>query len=255
MPWNATGEAAAATVDADGRLTWGLHAYPDGLIAMLQDCADAVILLDIPIHGLDKLQSSHFRPVDKALQSVGIPLRPSTGAQRLGLELKCRIATEAGVPPRGIREIYPYAVYKWLAYVRARDALPLLAHPHAKPLLREDFPRFFPLPYKRNSRRGTRREGMEALHSLLTDADLGLRFETPLPAPDSGVYSLKRLSDVYDAVLGAVLGLHLLRNNEWAVVRGDQECGDMALLADTWLAARIDGFLRTHRNGESQCHP
>ena len=255
MPWKATGEAAVAVVDVDGRLTWALHAYPDGLIATLQDYADAVILLDIPIYGLDKLQSSHFRPIDKALQSAGIPLRPSTGAQRLGLELKCRISSEAGVPPRNIREIYPYAVYKWLAYVRARDALPLLASPQAGPLLSEDFRPFFPIPYKRNSPTGTRREGMEALHSLLTDADLGLRFETPLPAPDSGAYNLKRLSDVYDAVLGAVLGLHLLRNDGWALVRGDQEYGDMALLADTWLTARIDGFLRAHRNGESQCQP
>ena len=37
MPWKATGEAAVAVVDVDGRLTWALHAYPDGLIATLQD--------------------------------------------------------------------------------------------------------------------------------------------------------------------------------------------------------------------------
>ena len=243
LNWKPQGEAAVVEVDTHGTATWGFYTFPEELVEYAATTPDSLVLLDIPIHGLDALHDHHFRPVDKALQSVGIPLRPSTSAGRLGIQLARRITSEAGVPSARVREIYPYAVYKVLHYLREHGALKFLARPGATPLLDRDFGAHWPLPYKRNSKRGTRRQGMRELYTLLTDGDIGLRFQTPLPTPDGGAYSQKRLTDVYDAALGAVLGLHLLRADGWAVVKGDTKSGDLALLADTWLAERIDGFL------------
>jgi predicted nuclease with RNAse H fold len=247
LNWKPEGEAAVVEVDGEGRATWGFYTFPEELVDYTAKLPDSLVLLDIPIYGLDALGDSHFRPVDKALQSVGIPLRPSTSAGRLGIRLARRITSEAGVPASRVREIYPYAVYKWLAYLRDRGSLTSLTSHIAIPLLQNDFKIYWPLPYKRNSKRGTRRQGMEELYALLIDPDIGLQFQTPLPPPDGGAYSQKRLTDIYDAALGAVLGLHLLRADGWAVVLGDTESGDLALLADTWLAERLNSYLSTDR--------
>ena len=250
LPWGSRGEAAIVTVDQDGRAAWDFCEYPEGLIERLHGKTDALVLLDIPIYGLDRLVNRGFRRIDRALQCVGIPLRPSTGARTLGWELMRRMVAEAGVVTERVREIYPYAVYKVLDYLRHRRHLGSLAREQVGPLLNRDFLSHWPLPYKRSSWRGTRRQGMEALYRVLTQPDLRLDFWPPLPSPEGQKYGLKRTGDIYDAALGAVLGLHLLREDGWAVVKGDEEHGDMALLADSWLAGRIDHFLATDAGRE-----
>ena len=134
-----------AIVHEDGWVTWGLCDYPDGLIAVLGKLPCALVLLDIPIYGLEKLQGNHFRPIDNALLSVGISIRPTSSAKLFGPKLVDRIVAEAGVSPCRIQEIYPYAVYKWLAYVRALCAFPLPNHAQTATLLGDDFPSYFPL--------------------------------------------------------------------------------------------------------------
>jgi predicted nuclease with RNAse H fold len=242
LPWGASGEAAAVVVQPTGEARWSLVGYPEELLRFLGRQPSSLVLLDIPIYGLDKLGNGHFRPVDRALQSAGVPLLPSTGARQEGRELVQRLKEDVGIPVTRVREIYPYAVYKVLDYLRTRECLSALRHRKAKLLLEGDFIVHWPLPYKKRSHRGTRRQGMEALYQLLIHPDLGLTFGPSLPAPDSGE-SLKRLADVYDAALGGVLGLHFLRGSPWATVKGDTKHGDMALLADPWLNERLDAAL------------
>ena len=84
LNWKPQGEAAVVEVDTEGKATWGFYKFPEELVEYAAKTPDSLVLLDIPIYGLDALHNSHFRPVDKALQSVGIPLRPSTSAGRVG---------------------------------------------------------------------------------------------------------------------------------------------------------------------------
>ena len=149
------------------------------------------------------------------------------------------------MPRPRVLDIYPYAVYKVLAYLGERGALGRLGQEEeVEPLLDDDFLSYFPIPYKHNgSPRGTRAQGMRDLYRVLTHPEVGLEFRSGLPAPDSGTYSHKRMTDIYDAALGAVLGCPLLRKSPWGVVKGNREEGDIALLADPWLSARLDRHL------------
>jgi predicted nuclease with RNAse H fold len=242
LPWSESGEAAVARVDAEGWATWDLCDYPEGLIQQVREESQALILLDIPIHGLANLGRAHFRPIDQALGKVGLAVRPSSSASHLGSRLAGRLREEAGLAPHQIVEIYPYAVYKVLSYLTSRRRARRLSEARYLPSLETDFISYYPIPYKRTSARGTRRQGMEALYRTLTDPDIGLRYRRALPLP-GGALSLKRCADVYDSLLGAVLGFHLLRNSPWAVLKGTESRGNMALLADPWLAERIDYYL------------
>ena len=50
---------------------------------------------------------------------------------------------------------------------------------------------------------------------------------------------LKILSDEFDACLGAVVGLFCVNGNPYAWVAGDQNQGEMLLLADKWLTEQL----------------
>jgi predicted nuclease with RNAse H fold len=242
LPWSESGEAAVSWLDRDGWVSWELCEYPEGLLRLVGEARDVLVLLDIPLHGMASLGHEHFRPVDRALGRVGMPVRPSSSASDLGPRLAERLRREAGLAPERILEIYPYAIYKVLSYLAgAERAMPMDPEQYF-PALGADFVTHFPLPYKRNSARGTRKEGMEALYGTLADPRIGVQYRRALPEPGSGL-SLKRCADVYDSVLGAVLGLHLLRGSPWAVVKGTERRGSVALLADPWLSQRMDWHL------------
>ena len=91
----------------------------------------ALFTLNIPIDGVSLLSSqNHFRLVDRALSSVGIPVLPSSKARSRDEELRDRLRTALGdgVP---VLEVYPYAGSKELAYEEANgtEVMPMGTQP------------------------------------------------------------------------------------------------------------------------------
>jgi hypothetical protein len=74
---------------------------------------------------------------------------------------------------------------------------------------------------------------------LLTHPALDVRWES-LPAPEHmrGLAE-DHLVDLYEAALGGVLGMLLLRGSGYVAVAGDIAGGEMVLLADVWLRERL----------------
>jgi hypothetical protein len=80
---------------------------------------------------------------------------------------------------------------------------------------------------------------MKYLYSLLTDTDTGLNFKAPLHYPDT-FSNLAQLADEYDACLRAIAGIYLINKRSYACIAGDSESGEILLLADRWLQARLE---------------
>ena len=140
-----------------------------------------------------------------------------------------------------VQEIYPYAIYKFLAYLRDRQLLQRLNIDKFETLLDDRFRAYRPPKYKRERKKGERIKNMEYLYSLLTDSSLGLKFLDSPGYPDTSytLSELDRLCDEYDACLGAIVGIYLAGNNSYACVAGDSNSGNILLLADRWLAERL----------------
>jgi hypothetical protein len=83
---------------------------------------------------------------------------------------------------------------------------------------------------------------MKYLYSLLTDPDFGLKFSPPLPRPDDSLTrgELDKLGDEYDACLGAIAGIYYANGSPYAYLAGDRDSGSILLLADRWLAAKLN---------------
>ena len=238
LPWSAThpDRTRVAVLSPSGVVSVLVVGSPRALPALLADLAtpDAHILLDIPIRGCTGRDS--FRPVDRRLASVGIPVLPWTGAGPRGAGLARAIRRR--LPHAIVDEVYPYAILRVLwALVRTRSLAALRAGAidgHVEPGWRGWPPR-----YKRAPTRRSRLRALARVRRVLEDPALGLAFEPPLPGPrEAG--SLARLGDCYDAALALVPGL--LGLDHPAVYRaGEPRRGAVLLLADAWLRGRLAG--------------
>jgi predicted nuclease with RNAse H fold len=254
LPWKETkqGARALALADKEGKIKIASAADDDELLRIVRDSVQpsSLVLLDVPIAGTENLgEGKYQRPVDMALLRQGIWVLPSRQARARGRELQARLNKEL----RGItiQEIYPYAVYKFLAYLRQKKLLSHLKQDKSSVLLDDDFRAYRPPKYKREQRREKLLANMKFLYSLLTDPDLGLRFSPPLPHPDDSLArgGLNELGDEYDACLGAIAGIHYASGSPYAYLAGEANSGSILLLADRWLAARLNNERGTGARG------
>ena len=245
LPWKSDniGRRVLATTDLDGNVKIVSARDDNELLALVQDSAESksLILLDIPIDGCEQIQIRKFRPIDKTLARQGIWIQPASGAGTRGKRLKELLKKDnEGVI---VQEIYPYAVYKFLAYLERQNMLRRINSESCQALLDASFRKYVPPKYKREREKDKRLENMKYLYSLLMDSSIGLKFSASdsLRCPDSSctLDDLNRLSDEYDACLGAIVGIYFANNSSYAFVAGDSKSGNILLLADGWLREQL----------------
>lgn len=243
LPWQETtkGGRALAIADVSGNVTILSATNDDELIEIAQANAEpeSLVLLDVPIEGCHKLRNQkgkRFRLVDMALLRQRIGLLPSYNAGNRGKKLKERLQkTNKDIK---VQEIYPYAIYKFLAYLKGKRKLHHLNLAKFESLLDEEFRRnYVPPKYKRERDSAHRLENIRYLYSLLTDSSFGLRFSSPLRYPET---KLNELCDEYDACLGAIVGIYWAKNSPYACIAGDNQSGNILLLSDRWLVTQLE---------------
>ncbi len=246
LPWKSDkrGHRALAIADLDGSVKIAQANDDNELLKLVRENAEprSVILLDIPIDGCDNLDGEHFRPIDKALARQGIWVQPASGAGSRGKRLKELLEKDDNRVV--VQEIYPYATYKFLAYLKDEKLLQRLEADRFDVLLNNRFRAFRPPKYKREEKKDERLKNMGYLYLLLTDSCLGLKFSAShsLRSPDTSytLSELDRLCDEYDACLGAIVGIYFANNSSYACVVGDSKSGSILLLADAWLKEAFD---------------
>jgi predicted nuclease with RNAse H fold len=237
---------AVALCDPDGsiELTAGdrSDATVHNALLRVRDDARVLVLLDVPIEGLAGPLGTAARPVDRAMASIGIAALPASGAGLRGVRLRDSILARAAerACTVAVREMYPYAIYKVLAYLEHQCRLDALAGGERHTLLDSGLGSHPHPRYKRRERDANRRwDAIRYLYGLLTAPALGLTWRS-LPSPDRVRGQAEdHLVDLYDAALGGVLGALLLRGSPYPVLAGNRDCGEMALLADAWAAGRL----------------
>lgn len=245
LPWNPDkrGHRALAIANLDGNVKIALANDDDELLALVRGNIEqkSIVLLDIPIEGCEQIEIKKFRPVDRALAHQGIWIQPASGAGSRSKRLKELL--EKDNKRVIVQEIYPYAIYKFLAYLEKRGMLHRINSESCQPLLDASFRKYVPPKYKREREKDKRLENMRFLYSLLKDRSIGLKFSASdsLRCPNYSytLDDLNRLSDEYDACLGAIVGIYFATNSSYACVAGDSESGEILLLADQWLQAQF----------------
>ena len=263
LPWNPDnkGRTALAVTDLDGNIKVMRANDENEMLRLITENVEqkSRILLDIPIEGCEELlkKNKYFRPVEKALLRQKISIQPTLKKDKnknkykdRGKGLKKRIQSINKRKRVIVQEIYPYAIYKFLAYLKDRNLLQRLNVDKFDTLLDEGFRRTYrPPKYKRQKKKDERLKDMEYLYSLLTDRDIGLNFRIPLNYPDASS-NLSQLSDEYDACLGAIVGIYFANNSGYACLAGDSNSGNMLLLADRWLFERLSREVRVYQPKE-----
>ena len=184
LPWKSDkrGRRALAIADLDRHVRIALANDDDELLALVRDNIEreSIVLLDIPIEGCEQIEVKKFRPVDRALARQGIWIQPASGAGSRGKVLKERIQNTSWEKKVTVQEIYPYAIYKFLAYLKDKRLVQYLKADRFDVLLDNRFRAFRPPKYKREKEKCKRLKNMRYLYSLLTDSSIGLIFSTPL---------------------------------------------------------------------------
>lgn len=254
LPWNPNKKEhrALAIADLDRNVKIMLANDDNELLELVRDNTEpqSLVLLDVPIDGCDNLSGKHFRPVDRAISKQTLPTLPASKAGSRGKKLKELL--EEDKKRFKVYETYPYAVYKFLAYLKSRNLLQCLSLDKFDTLLDDGFRAYWPPKYKREKKREKRLENVKYLYSLLTDTDIGLNFRMPLHHPDAS-YTLNGLSelyDEYDACLGTIVGLYFINNSSYACIAGDSKSGNILILADQWLVERLRSEIPVYRRGE-----
>ncbi len=241
LPWNekVKGRRILAIAELQGHVSIMPAGDDSELIELVSQSAKqkSFVLLDIPIDGCDGLNGRHFRPIDKALAQQGIWTLPASRAGGRGEELK-EILESKGYR---VYEIYPYAIYKFLAYLWDKNSIPRPSLDKFDTLLDENFRVYQPPKYKRAKKKEERLNDMEYLYSLLMDGRFDLKFLKSLRRPgiSHSLSDLDTLCDEYDAYLGIIAGIYLAKNSRYACIAGDPDSGSILLLADRWLAGQL----------------
>jgi hypothetical protein len=118
LPWGESGadRFAWAVVDAEKGLVvdlqWGMTEVQFlGYLDSLEQGCVGLVALDIPINGHEWMtrEGQHFRPLDRALQSAGVPLYPSLRQGDRGARLASEVRRALRDPACPVYEVYPYA--------------------------------------------------------------------------------------------------------------------------------------------------
>lgn len=240
LGWSRTNldSTAAAWCEEGGRLLWTAPGDRTDILVFLERFRGKreLVLLDIPIYGTDGLNRQRpFRQLDRALMSFGIPLLPSYKAGDYGNSLAGQIRSE--FPDFEVVESYPYAILRFLWAARHEPAC--LSGP-LKPVVDvSSFVRDWPPKYKRSRNKGERvRHMVSVLEILNLFLDIGNTGEL---RPDDSMVSkqLNSLCDIYDALLGLVVGLEMAAGSQWFFpARVENDSAMMPLLLDENLRAR-----------------
>ncbi len=201
----------------------------------------AVVGLDIPIEGC-AVNDEAFRPVERALIKVGIPLLPSAQAGSFGSEIAARI--KEAVPDCRVVEVYPYAILRVLwSLLQAGEERPL------QHLLRDEVVHLLDSRHwKSRPPRYKRARGRERLAHALRRAS-GVLESSPYGRALDDLYDdpfvllrrtdLDRVTDAFDALLGLVAVDLLCRTSPYAKVFSvPGHAGEVVGLADAWLWGR-----------------
>lgn len=238
---------AIAVAGHDWRVEFVMRGLTRGeLVDIVQQKAQprSVILLDVPIEGCRYLtKRKPRRCIEEVLQHY-ISLYPARKAGREGEQLRASLLDGMGDDLKRrvvVEEIYPHAIYKFLWCAYKSGNLEDILRGRWQSVLDGRFgPSWIPPKYKRGKKE-QRLEGIRILHRFLT-RQLRLEFSDPSdpPTPEQTHSELDALGDQYDACLGAVAGLLAVRKNPFAWIAGNHEEGEMLLLADQWLKARLE---------------
>lgn len=198
---------------------------------------NGTVLLDMPLKGEPE---GSFRPVERVMQRLGLPCRPSREALSIGRELLLKIES------LGFKaiEIYPYALYKFYCFLPAHILRPSRRHILTEDTLRIDlrvFRRFFP-PYKRAKKKGVR--NAEAIIRRLLDY-LGLKL---VMNRDLRLNSNLVRWDIYDSLFGAIAGFLLLEDSSWIRFIKDETGSEILILSDENLGHFIDIHTQKSKN-------
>lgn len=178
----------------------------------------STVLLDIPLKGKT---NGFFRPIERVMQRIGIPCRPSKNALIKGRRLLLKIKA------LGFKaiEIYPYEFYKFF-YLLPQENLDSSRKPQIDPLV---FRRSFP-PYKRAGEKGLK--NAEKIIKQLLDF-LRLKLIPPLLKGDEGGLQMKW--DIYDSLFGVIAGYLLLKHSPWIKIIKDKTGSEILILSDVNL--------------------
>jgi len=247
--WKSETKRNAIAVVTDGRkfsfLKNGLD--DDHLVTLVCKWAEpqSLILLDIPIEGCEKLEGPR-RPIENALQHY-IALYPASKAGDRGKQLKEKLFQKIPVKSKEniiIKEMYPYAIYKFLWAVERKGKLTEVRRGREQQSILDNqfIPSVSPPKYKGSKVKHDKRlMGMWKLYNFLTQR-LDLDFSQSLEPPNDSFSAtgLEVLADQYDACLGAVVGLYCVTGNSYSWIAGDEFQGEMLLLADIWLKKQLE---------------
>ena len=241
---------AIALVTDSGRVNLVKGGLDDKhLIDLVREWAEpqSLILLDVPIDGCEKLERGR-RSIENALQHY-ISLYPASRAGRRGKQLKEKLLQAMPDELRGsiiIKEIYPYAIYKFLWVAKQKGKLARIRQQREhQNILDKNFTTSISVPKYKGSKvkYEDRLRGMRKLYKFLTQL-LDLRFSQSLDFPriSSSRSGLELLADQYDACLGAVAGMYWVTGNSYAWLAGDESQGEILILADIWLKERLEAY-------------
>lgn len=184
-----------------------------------------IVLLDIPLKGKSE---GFFRPVERVMQRVGIPCRPSRDALIRGKGLLSRIE------PLGFKviEIYPFEFYKFFCLLPFRKSN-FLRKIYIEPMV---FKKFFP-PYKRSGEEGLK-NAKKIIKQLLSFLRLRLINEHELWDRKGRIRW-----DIYDSLFGVIAGYLLLRHSPWVKFIRDNTGSEILLLSDVNLGDLFDLYI------------
>lgn len=240
LGWSETNldSTAAAWCEENGKPLWTAPGDRTDILVFLKRFHGkrALVLLDIPIYGTDGLSRQRpFRQLDRALLAFGIPLLPSYKAGDYGDRIAGDI--RSGFPDFEVVESYPYAVLRFLW--AARHEPECLSRP-LKPVVDvSSFARDWPPKYKRSRNKSERvRHMFSVLDTLNLFLDIGNTDEL-LPSDSMGSKQLDSLCDIYDALLGLVVGLEMASGSKWFFpAKVEDDSAMMPLLLDENLRVR-----------------
>lgn len=192
---------------------------------------EGIVLLDIPLKGRVR---GFFRPLERAMQKVGLPCRPSKNALIKGRRLLSIIQT------LGFKaiEIYPYEFYKFYCLLVERSE-PLRGLSERRFIDPAVFRRFFP-PYKRRAEEGIKnaKNAEKVIKKLMCLLNLNLTGDWLVRDENFRIQW-----DIYEAVFGAIAGYLLLKGSPWARFVRDKTGSEILILSDANLKNLLDLYL------------
>jgi predicted nuclease with RNAse H fold len=244
LPWSDGKEkrTVAATLDADqASIATDLPSSSDDLARHLIRVAapNALVLLDIPIEGCDRLTTADaFRPLDRRFLKAIVPILPSVKSGDRGARLRNMLRAQRS--DLRVEESYPYAVLRVLWSLKLQCELGALDDGRTQNVTLEPEWRAWPPRYKRAREVRSRREAMTEVAGLLKTVLRG-RFADLVRSPsEAGGRELDRICDEYDALLGLIAGWAFDQASPWswrAEVAG--EPGAIVTIADEWLRSHF----------------